>query len=257
MSAQNDALGDALRLNRPAFPCRADKRPACAHGFKDATADPTELRELWRQFPGPLVGVPTGEASGLFVIDIDSARHDEATDWLERYSPYLPDTRQHATKSGGWHLLFKHRAGLNNTSSKLAKGVDTRGEGGYIIWWPFHLALNAPHKLDYPLCDLPDEFVLALMPQPAIRILHHPAFGKSVGEPNNKVQGILNAVAAAREGERNNFLFWGACRIRDMIAEREIGPSEGATAFKALDLVGLRKGLSPHEIASTFRSAVQ
>ena len=27
-----------------------------------------------------------------------------------------------------------------------------------------------------------------------------PAFGKSVGEPNRKVQGILNAVAGAQEG---------------------------------------------------------
>jgi hypothetical protein len=154
-------------------------------------------------------------------------------------------------------LLFKHQAGLKNTAGKLAKGVDTRGEGGYIIWWPFHTGLNAPHKLDRPLGDLPDGLVTALLPPPAIRILHHPAFGKSVGEPNNKVQGILNAVAAAQEGERNNLLFWGACRIRDMIAEREIGPSDGAMAFKALNLVGLRKGLSPREIASTFRSAAQ
>jgi Bifunctional DNA primase/polymerase, N-terminal len=40
-----------------------------------------------------LIGVPTGEASGLFVIDVDSARHEEATDWLERWSPHLPETR--------------------------------------------------------------------------------------------------------------------------------------------------------------------
>jgi Bifunctional DNA primase/polymerase, N-terminal len=255
---QADALSNALRLNRPAFPCQADKRPACPHGFKDATADPAGLRELLRQFPGPLVGVPTGEASGLFVIDIDSARHDEANDWLERYSPYLPDTRQHATKSGGWHLLFKHLPGLGNSASKLAKGVDTRGDGGYIIWWPFHLGLLAPHKLDYPLADLPDELIDVLLPTPpVIRLPHRPAFGKPVGEPNSKIQGILNAVAAAQEGERNKLLFWGACRISDMIAEREIGASEGARAFEALNFVGIGTGLSPREIARTIRSAVQ
>jgi hypothetical protein len=32
--------------------------------------------------PGPLVGVRTGEASGLSVLDIDSAKHREAENWL-------------------------------------------------------------------------------------------------------------------------------------------------------------------------------
>jgi hypothetical protein len=68
--------------------------------------------------------VPTGETSGLFVVDVDSGRHDEANDWLESAGPHLPPTRWHATKSGGWHLLFKHRAGLRNTAGKLARGVD-------------------------------------------------------------------------------------------------------------------------------------
>ena len=139
------ALEEALRLNMPAFPCLPDKRPATPSGFKDATADPDELRQLWRQYPGQLVGVPTGEASGLFVVDVDSAKHEEAQDWLERHSPSIPDTRHHATKSGGVHLLFEHRPGLKNTASKLAKGVDTRGEGGYIVWWPFHLGLGGGH----------------------------------------------------------------------------------------------------------------
>jgi hypothetical protein len=268
-----EALGDALRLcryNTPSFPCRVCpavcmsnkcgicKTPACPHGFKDATVDPDKLQELWRQFPGPLVGVPTGKASGIFVIDVDSGRHDEASDWLERNSPYLPETRQHATTSGGWHLLFKHRPGLWNSASKLAKGVDTRGDGGYIIWWPFHMGISAPHKL-LPPAELPDEiFERLIEPLPPIReISRTPTFGKSVGKPSAKVQGILNAVAAAQEGERNILLFWGACRISDMIAAREIGSAEGANAFAALNLVSIGLGLPAREIARTVRSAMR
>jgi hypothetical protein len=259
------ALGEALRLcpyNTPAFPCRADKRPACLNGFKNATAEPDELRELWRQFPGPLVGVPTGEASGIFVIDIDSARHDEANDWLERYSPYLPDTRQHYTKSGGWHLLFKHRAGLKSTASKLAKGVDTRGDGGYVIWWPFHLGLNAPHKLDpnkYPLGDLPAELYQQLVERPKPKPIswNGPRFGKRIGELNIKIEGILTAVARAQEGERNRLAFWAANRISDMIGCGEIGAAEGSQALHALTVVAVNIGLPEREIARTIRSAVQ
>ena len=247
------ALGEAVRLGLPAFPCRPDKRPACPRGFKDATSDPEALTQLWRQYPGHLVGVPTGESSGIFVVDVDSAKHVEAQEWLECQSPQLPDTREHRTKSGGLHILFKHRPGLKNTTSRLAKGVDTRGEGGYIIWWPFHLGLSAHNRL-VELADVPDWICTALNP-PSPRVVelpYRPSFGKAPGEPNNKVQGVLNAVGQAHEGNRNSILYWGACVIRDMFLNREIGNTEGATAFKALEYASLKAGLSAREIQRTI-----
>ena len=134
---------DLAAAEIPVFPCAADKRPTCAHGFKDATCEPEAIRALWCNHPGPLIGVPTGAASGFFVLDIDSAKHIEADEWLERHAPYFPETREHRTKSGGLHILFKHRDGLKNTASKIARGIDTRGEGGYIIWWPAAIPQSA------------------------------------------------------------------------------------------------------------------
>jgi Bifunctional DNA primase/polymerase, N-terminal len=214
--AVSEAGEDALRLayySRPAFPCHADKRPACPHGFKDATADPEKLRELWARYPGKLVGVPTGEASGLFVIDVDSGRHVEAQDWLERVSPDLPPTRQHATKSGGWHILFKHRAGLRNTASKLAKGVDTRGDGGYIIWWPFHLGLGAPHLLERDIAELPDWLFQDLTYRPEPKPLPLSAF--TMRGTSKSVHGLIEAVAGEKAGARNSVAFWAGNRLRE------------------------------------------
>jgi hypothetical protein len=57
------ALDAALALGADkwfCFPCLKDKRPAMPHGFKHAQSDPSALRELWRRYPGPLVGVATG-----------------------------------------------------------------------------------------------------------------------------------------------------------------------------------------------------
>jgi hypothetical protein len=253
----HSALDHALKLAArgvTCFPCDEHKRPTCLHGFKDATADPDQLRRLWRDHPGQLVGVPTGEVSGLFVVDVDNARHEEANDWLDRHSPYLPETRHHATKSGGVHLLFEHRAGLRNTASKLAKGVDTRGEGGYIIWWPFHL--GAGHYFG-PIAPLPDWMAEALLPPPAPKItLTGPVFGKSIGEPNAAVQGVLNKVAQAREGNRNGILFWGACCIRDMVVNRALGSMEASQSLQALHNISLQTGLSAREIARTIQSAM-
>jgi hypothetical protein len=81
-SRTSASLASALVLashGLPCFPCHADKRPVTPHGFKDATRDGEKLCALWAQHPGPLVGVPTGEISGIDVLDIDP-RHAARSD---------------------------------------------------------------------------------------------------------------------------------------------------------------------------------
>jgi hypothetical protein len=252
-------LEDALRLTSiwPCFPCLPDKRPACPHGFKDATRDPEQLKQLWQRYPGTLVGVPTGEPTGLFVLDIDSAKHPEADEWLERHAPYLPETRMHRTQSGGLHLLFQHRAGLKNSTSKLAIGVDTRGEGGYVIWWPLHLSPLVDHRL-LPLAPIPEWMVEAL--KPPERIIPFPTPRPPSGNVHGamaRVEGIVATVALAHQGVRNSITFWGACKIRDMIADRELDITDGQHAVEALAEAASRTGLSSWEIQRTIFSAAR
>ncbi len=53
------------------FPCGADKKPfPRSQGFKDAVTDPVAVADLWRRYPGPLIGVATGERSGIDVLDV-------------------------------------------------------------------------------------------------------------------------------------------------------------------------------------------
>jgi len=117
----------------PVFPCHADKSPACERGFHDASKDPDTVRAL---FAGgaPLIGVPTGPASGFDVLDLDPRHGSDA--WWAEHGPGLPATRTHRTRSGGLHVLFRHAPGLRSSAGKLAPGCDVRAEGGYVVWWP-------------------------------------------------------------------------------------------------------------------------
>jgi len=49
----------------------AYKKPLTAHGFKDASLDATQLLTWWTENPDGQVGIPTGEASGIFALDLD------------------------------------------------------------------------------------------------------------------------------------------------------------------------------------------
>ena len=109
------ALDAALRLasdGQRCFPCFTDKRPATSHGFKDAANDCDKVRQLWARCPAPLVGVVTGEISDIDVLDIDAPRHAEAATWFTALRKWLPATRIHCTRSGGFHLVFRHQPGL-------------------------------------------------------------------------------------------------------------------------------------------------
>lgn len=130
------ALGAALdyaAAGIPIFPCKRTKGPLTANGFKDATTDKEQIRQWWRNSPHAMIGMPTGHASGVVVIDID-VKADEGIDghkclpnWV-KLSPVIVET-----PSGGHHLFFRSNDKVRCTTDVIAPGVDTRGEGGYVI----------------------------------------------------------------------------------------------------------------------------
>lgn len=119
------------------FPCNSGKKPLTKNGFKDATTDPERVRYFWERKPKAAVGVATG-ASNLVVIDLDVKGEANGLDeWHEIVSAAgggLEDTTLVETPSGGMHVYYRangHKVG--STASKLAPGIDTRAEGGYVI----------------------------------------------------------------------------------------------------------------------------
>src|SRR3712207_4084401 len=57
----------------PVCPCEpGGKRPLTYNGFWHAATDAPQVAGWWRRWPDANVGIPTGEQSGLLVLDIDS-----------------------------------------------------------------------------------------------------------------------------------------------------------------------------------------
>jgi putative DNA primase/helicase len=154
-------LEHALRLaqkGNAVFPCDNDKSPFTAHGFKDASTDADVIRRWWTRWPNALIGVPTGIK--FCVVDVD-LQHPEAQEWYGRAN--LPVTRTHVTRSGGRHLLFRPHDEFRCSAGKIWKHVDTRGRGGYIIWWPAE-ELEALHA--GTVAEVPSWIIAKLNPPP-------------------------------------------------------------------------------------------
>ena len=196
-NAERAALMAAGRLDVPSFPCLADKKPACPTGFKAATLPEAGLATLWARHPGELVGVPCGPASGLAVLDLDKDKG--GGDWWSSNKARLPATRMHRTRSGGLHVLFKHRPGLRNSASKIAPGIDVRADGGYIIWWPAIGFL----VVDHPLADWPEWLTPPEPPPPPPR--REPTVAKA---GSRRGRGHRAGRRDRAEWQRNAVTYW-------------------------------------------------
>jgi Bifunctional DNA primase/polymerase, N-terminal len=238
----NDALALAS-MRFPCFPCKLSKRPACPHGFHDATIDPEALRGLWARFPGELVGVSTGGCSGIDVLDVD-AKHQEAIEWCKTHHASLPPTRVHGTRSGGVHLLFRHAAGLRCSASRIARGIDVRADGGYVIWWP---ATGLKVVRQGPLADWP-QWVLDRLVSPP-----RPAAPRVVVPDAHALAQLVRLIVRAHEGERNALTFWAACRAGEMVAS---GLLTAESAAAVIAEAATRAGLSSSEAERTVHSGV-
>jgi hypothetical protein len=133
---QHDCAISYAAMGWPVFPVKPDKTPYTKNGFKDAVTDMKQIDDWWRIWPDADIGIPTGKASGLTVIDIDP-RHggDASISELDEEIGGLPPTAEATTPSGGGHLVFKNpsHVRIGNSAGKLGKGIDVRGEGGYIV----------------------------------------------------------------------------------------------------------------------------
>jgi hypothetical protein len=110
------------------------KHPLTSNGLKDASCNAGKLREWWTKWPAANIGLVTGPASGLLVLDFDGPQGEQSrADLVSRYGP-LPETTR-VTTGRGIHLYFKYPIGrtLRNSQGKIAPGIDVRADGGYVV----------------------------------------------------------------------------------------------------------------------------
>ncbi len=227
---------------RAVFPMNPEtKRPACAHGVKDATRDAAQIRE-WFSRPGLVPAAATGEPSGIVVLDVD-AQHG-GLDWLADQVDRLPETEVYATKSGGQHWVFQYRPGVPTIAlNRIGGGVELRSAGASAIDWR---ALGYTRISDAPPAQFPEWL---LPPKPAPRDPAPPRVPDDASLSN-----LLRFAAQAPAGERNRRLFWAGCRLAEQVQH---GTLSAAYATALVEAAGVQAGLPRHEARATALSAIQ
>uniref|UniRef100_A0A6H1Z7L8 Putative bifunctional DNA primase/polymerase n=1 Tax=viral metagenome TaxID=1070528 RepID=A0A6H1Z7L8_9ZZZZ len=188
------------------------KHPRTAHGVKDASSDLKQIAAWWAEWPDANIAIACGAVSGgLVVLDVDTghAGDESLDDLVTEYGP-LPETPEVLTGGGGRHLYFRSEQRIPNLVGQLGRGLDLRGDGGYVIAPKSghisgreYLWEESSRPTDLKLAELP-AFVAAL----AVR-------GQGNAPRIDRVDpdGILGGIPA---GKRHAELYAYACRLRTL-----------------------------------------
>lgn len=109
------------------------KIPAIKQYSSQATQDPKTIEQWSVRWPDANVGIATDD---LLAIDIDNKGEKKGDDevlLLELQGNILHPTYEQRTPTGGRHLIYRVDSPLKQGVNVLARGIDTRSRGGYVV----------------------------------------------------------------------------------------------------------------------------
>jgi Bifunctional DNA primase/polymerase, N-terminal len=195
------------------------------------TTDAGEIGRDFAQWPDANIGIVTGEASGFFVVETDTADgHGEGVDGagelakLEAKHGALPATREAISPSGSVHRYFKHPGfKIKNSASLIGAGIDVRGDGGMVVGPPSVKLGKGVYswRNDLPIVDAPQwlldrivagkvrpEAELSISQRAAALVVDpHVGYGTEASHGDGYIEAALRGeyeeVARASKGQRN------------------------------------------------------
>jgi len=188
------------------------KKPATAHGVKDATLDEHQLNRWSWSYGKANIGVACSE---MVVADFDLHKPEfqdqQLLKELQSCTPFAVNTGR-----GGVHLYFR---GTTRNAVGILPGVDIKGVGGYVVAPPsktvgiYAWAGKIPSHVD----DLPP------VPEILTELIEHYRVKKAEGIAVRASGGsaFLKIPELIPEGVRNRTLFEIGCRMRTFCYGRQ------------------------------------
>jgi RecA-family ATPase len=213
-----------------------------------ASNDPKVIEEWNRLYSHKikLWMIPTGTTNGLLVLDVDVKENENGFETLKQKGLHVPLTLSQRTRSGGTHFIYRYPQDGRHYGNrvKFDKGLDLRGEGGYIAYYGIdsHPISEAPQwLLDQALSA--EKNLEPVKPEDLVKIA--PAIVQQI------ISSACENIRNAPEGESNNILNVESYKVGQLIPSGSVDRTE---AFNALFRAAKDRGKPDHEAKATINS---
>lgn len=211
------------------------KHPRTRTGVKEASTDRATIEAWWAQWPDANIGLATGMISGLYVVDLDGP--EAAAAWADLN---VEGGAWVSLTGNGQHHVYALAAPLPSTHWKIATGIDTRGDGGYIVappslhrtgkryaWSPATDPGHAPIPVPAFVVEACTPRINTESGPPSITYGATTSYGRGV------LRNSIARIRAAGEGKRNSTLNDEAFLVGQFVAGGEIDPVGVAQVLEA------------------------
>ena len=210
-------------------------------GQNQATTDPQQIRQWWGPNRKANIGIAC-EPSGLVVVDLD--RKPGAADGVAAWETMADDTEFLETYSvttptgNGKHLYFLAPDGekIKNSASKLAPGIDIRGNGYVVAAKSIINGVQYAHNEVPEVQPLPVWVTERLTKPPAAPRVTAPTVAATVapqGDVQARLQALADELAAAPEGTGNDTAARIAFMAGQYVGAKQLAENEAISVLRA------------------------
>ena len=213
-----------------------------------------------------MIGMPTGSGTGIFVVDLDT-KSDGPKHFADLCKQHggQPITRTATTPSGGQHLYFRWPQSriVRNSTSKLGKGIDIRGEGGYVIAPPSRRNDGLAYRwnsseTDVDIASAPTWLLDLIDPPPTTSLVSSTIETPGSSGAQAALRSELGRVLSASLGERNDILNRASFALGQIVAGGALAHNEVfARLFSAARAVGLLDDEAERTIVSGLSAGIR
>jgi hypothetical protein len=238
--------------------CPAIPKREGGNGHKDATTNWDQIAAWWDgKYRDALIGMPTGLASRIVILDLDCKRPDAngfhtLADYYALYD--LPETPRVFTRSSGEHVWFRYdgKPEIRNSEGRygIGPGADIRGEGGWAVLpgagsgYDWHSKFNLDTVTPLPV----PSWLGHKQAKPHKTLAGSERHGSF--DPLRALQTCANAIAAATESKWRTLRaesFIAATLVRDgflaeSVVRRALDPALAAMARRAANVEHMYRG---------------
>ncbi len=191
---------------------RTDRKLGLQNGLKIASTDPEKIKLWWGKYPTANIGA---RMLGKLGVDVDPKHGGNASlhDLCEKHGQgWLNTAWRNLTGSLGDHFIFDNPTGVSfpNSAGKIAPGIDTRGDDGYLVMPPSVHVSGRRYAVVSPCEQFPPipQFILDALTVPKSE-------SEIVFQDRPERGGIGNRAEKFLDGHRNDgLLAYGLGRMR-------------------------------------------